>query len=262
MSSIPKKVSERFIKSVPKFQKALKAALSRDVNEADTVSIIQDILADVLNYRKYDEITSEFAIRNTYCDLAIKINEKIQFLIEVKSIGTKLKDDHLRQAVEYGANHGAQWVILTNGIDWDLYKIIFERPISHELVSSFNFLELNLRKKDEQELLFVISREGLNKSAREQYYERVQCINRYVISSLLLSEPVSNVLKKYLRKMSPGIKIDDSEIGEIIKNDIIKRDVLEDDEFPKIISRIKRLTKPAKKVKKPKIEVTTQTSKV
>lgn len=257
MSVIPKKVVERFTQRVPKFQKILKSAFSRDINESDTVMIIEDMLTDIFSYDKYEEITSEYAIRNTYCDLAIKINDKIQFLIEVKSIGTKLKDEHLRQAIDYGANHGAQWVLLTNSIDWQLYKIKFERPISHELVTSINFLELNPRKKDDQEILFVLTKEGLGKSAREQYYERVQCINRYVISGLILSDPILNTVKKYLKKLSEGIKIEDGEIEDIIKNEIIKRDVIDDEEFPKILSKMKKITRTtskSKKVKKQKTE--------
>jgi hypothetical protein len=42
--------------------------------------MIADFLADVLGYAKYTEITTEFAIRGTYCDLAIKMDEKLCFL--------------------------------------------------------------------------------------------------------------------------------------------------------------------------------------
>jgi hypothetical protein len=42
--------------------------------------LIADFLADVLGCAKYKEITTEFAIRGTYCDLAIKMDEKLCFL--------------------------------------------------------------------------------------------------------------------------------------------------------------------------------------
>ena len=73
MVNIPKKVSDRFIKIVPQFQKIISDAKLRDINESDTVSIIQDIFSEVFGYDKFTEITSEFAIRGTYCDLALKI---------------------------------------------------------------------------------------------------------------------------------------------------------------------------------------------
>jgi hypothetical protein len=92
-------------------------ARSRDVGESDTVLIATDFLADVLGYDKYSEITAEFVIRSTFCDLAIRTNGQLRFLIEVKAIGTDLKENHLRQAADYGANQGADWVLLTNGAE-------------------------------------------------------------------------------------------------------------------------------------------------
>jgi len=117
MAKIPKRVSERFVKSVAKFQKVLQVAKDRDVNESDTVSILTDVFSEVFGYDKYLEITREFAIRSTYCDLALKIDEKVQYLIEVKAIGIQLNESHMKQAIDYGANHGIEWIILTNGIE-------------------------------------------------------------------------------------------------------------------------------------------------
>ena len=50
------------------------------------------------------EVTSEYAIRGTYRDLAIKIDHALQGLIQIKAIGTELKVQHVKQAVDYTAN--------------------------------------------------------------------------------------------------------------------------------------------------------------
>ena len=160
MATVPKKVAERFAKGVRKFQRVLTSAKDRDINEADTMKIVTDMLEDVFGYDKYTEITSEYAIRGTYCDLAIKIDGEPKYLIEVKAIGLDLKDHHLRQAVNYGANHGIQWVILTNSIDWEIYRIRFEKPISHQLLCSLNFHELNLRTQEERTAFLSCARKG------------------------------------------------------------------------------------------------------
>jgi len=86
MASVPKKVAERLTAGIKRYQPILAAAKSRDVGEADTVTIIKDMLADVFGYDKYLEVTSEYSIRGTYCDLGIKIDGTLQTLIEVKSI--------------------------------------------------------------------------------------------------------------------------------------------------------------------------------
>ena len=101
MASVPKRVSERLAASIRRFQPILSAARSRDVGEADTVTIVKDMLAEVFGYDKYAEVTSEYAIRGTYCDLATKIDGVLQALIEVKAIGLELKDSHVKQAVDY-----------------------------------------------------------------------------------------------------------------------------------------------------------------
>lgn len=126
---IPKRATERITASLKKYQAILTEAHNRDISESDTVVIIADMLADLLGYRKYVEITTEFAIRGTFVDLAVKVGEEIRFLIEAKAIGTELKDAHVKQAVDYGANKGIEWVILTNGIVWRVYKIHFQQPI-------------------------------------------------------------------------------------------------------------------------------------
>jgi hypothetical protein len=144
---ITKKTEERIKNNLAKFQKVLAIAKDRDLNESDTVSIITDMLSEVFGYEKYIEITSELAIRGTYCDVAIKLNDKIEYLIECKAVGIDLKDNHLRQAIGYGANKGIQWIILTNGIEWQVHKLKFEQPIQCELVAKFNMNEISLKNE-------------------------------------------------------------------------------------------------------------------
>ncbi len=92
MAKIPAKVVERISVGIKRFQPILASAKARDVGESDTVTIIVDMLAEIFGYDKYSEITSEFAIRGTYCDLAIKLDGTLQTLIDVKAIGIELKE--------------------------------------------------------------------------------------------------------------------------------------------------------------------------
>lgn len=251
MASIPKKVLQRFSTEIPKFQKVLQVAKDRDVNESDTVAIITDILSAVFGYDKYLEITSEFLIRGTYCDLAIKLDDKIQFLIEAKAIGLDLKDNHIRQAIDYGANHGIQWVLLTNGLEWRLYSIRFEKPIDYDLVANFQFLSISPKLEKDQELVFMLAKEGLTRKAREEYYEKVKCVNRYTLSHLILSEPTINLLRRELRRFADGIKVDASEIDKILRNEVFKRDLFETEEAKAVAAKVCKMYK--KKNRSPKI---------
>jgi len=248
MATIPKKVRDRFIKNVSKFQRVLKKAKNRDVNESDTVNIINDLLEEVFGYDKYNEVTSEFVIRGTYCDLAIKLNNKTQYLIEAKAVGINLNDNHLRQSINYAANHGVPWVILTNGINWQIHRVIFKKPISHDLVADINFVELNPRTDKDQEFLYLIAKEGVQKNCREEYYEKIQNINKYILGNYLLSDPIILSLRRELRKFADGRKIETEELRDIIKNEVLKREIIDTEEGKKASSKVKRfLKKSAKK---------------
>ena len=255
MARIPKKVIDRFVKSMVKYQKVLKIAKDRDINESDTVAIIGDIFADVFGYDKYLEITSEFAIRSTYCDLALKVADKVQYLVEVKAIGIDLKEIHLKQIIDYGANHGVKWVVLTNGIDWMIYRIRFEQPINYDLVCSYDFLLLNPRDEKVQENLFILAKEALSKNAREDFYEKVQSVNRFVIGALILNDILLNTIRRELRKLSEGIRIDTTDVEQIVRNEVLKRDIVEGEDAEHAQARVNRFYKKsaprAKKKKQP-----------
>jgi len=243
---IPKKVTERLTKEIRKFQKVLKKARDRDVNESDTVTIVTDMLASVFGFDKYAEITSEQAIRGTYCDLAIKLDGKIEYLIEVKAIGLNLRESHLRQAINYGSNQGIPWVVLTNGIIWNIYKIKFERPVSYELVCTIDFMLLNPRKKEDQERVFLLCKKGITTDAIEEFHNHVRVVNRFMIGAVVLTEPILNVIRKELRRITPGLKVTNEEIESIIATELLKRDVVDGKSFENARKRVKKAAKKAK----------------
>ena len=207
MPPVPKKVADRMIEGLKKFQPILASAHDRDVNEANTVVIVTDMLSYIFGYDKYSEITAEHNIRGTFCDLAIVIETELRFIIEVKAIGMELKEAHVRQAIDYAANKGVDWAILTNGIIWRIYRVIFGKPIEQELVIEFSVNELNAKDPSDLETLFLIAREGLNKSALSEYQTQLQATNRFTLAATILSEPVLKVIRKALRQLSPDIGI-------------------------------------------------------
>ena len=255
---ITKKTEDRIKTAIPKFQKVLGIAKDRDLNESDTVSIITDMLAEVFGYDKYLEVTSELAIRGTYCDLAIKLGDKFQYLIECKAIGTDLKEAHLRQAIGYGANKGIQWIILTNGIDWQIYRLRFEQPIAWDLIARFDLSSISLKNERDLEKLIIVTKEGVEKGAREDLYEKTQCVNRFVAGALILSDAIVSVLKREFRKLSDGISVEDSEIVSLLRDGVLRRDLLDGEEAEAAMSKVSKHFKQTVKkstLKKPNQDV-------
>jgi predicted type IV restriction endonuclease len=253
MATIPNKVQLRLTSSLKKFQNVLKNAKVKDINESDTVAIVMDMLAEIFGYDKYSEITSELAVKRTFCDLAVKIDSKLRFLIEIKAIGLELKSDHIRQAVDYGSNQGVDWVILTNGVHWMIFKIIFGKPISNELVYEFDIILLNPKKESDFELLYYVCKESLSKSALEDYRLQKQALSKYYIGQVLITDPVLESIKKTIKKINPDVKITTEEIKDVLMLDVIKREVFDDEKSDDAKKKINKVFKTVIKKEPPLI---------
>lgn len=250
MTNVPKRVAERLVSGIKRYQPILAAARSRDIGEADTVTIVKDLLADVFGYDKYAELTSEYSIRGTFCDLATKIDGALQTLIEVKAIGLELKDHHVKQAIDYAANQGVDWVLLTNGMQWRVYHVIFAKPIGQELIVDIDFCRLSPRSRSDIETLYLWCKEGWQKSVLGEYRDLRQALSRFSVAAVLQSDPVVSVIRRELRRLSPDIRIDVEEVESVLVNEVLKRDVLEGDEAMDAQRRLTRAANRHLKAKK------------
>lgn len=225
-SKIPKKVRDRLVAGLRRYQPIVRRLKERDISEADTVTVIKDMLSDIFGYDKYTELTSEHQIRGTFCDLAIKVGEKIHYLAEVKSAGTSLSDNHLRQAVNYGAHHGIEWVLLTNAITWKVYRIKFAKPLGWDEVYCFDMGEISSRSEDDLSKLYMLSRASAATDVLQAYHQQAQILNRYVIAEILQSDAMLGSLRKEFRRlfdMKPTVE----ELRGMLVTDVIKRDTLD-----------------------------------
>lgn len=252
MTVVPKKVAERLVAGIKRYQPILAAAKARDVGEADTVTIIKDMLTDIFGYDKYTELTSEFAIRGTYCDLATKIDGALQTLIEVKAIGLDLKDQHVKQAIDYAANQGVDWVLLTNGNCWRVYHLTFAKPIEQELVVDIDFSALTTRSERDIEMLYLWCKEGWQRSVLGEYHTQRQALSRFFIGAMLQTDPVLDVLRRELRRVSPDVRIDTTQIKSVLLAEVIKREVIEGEKADEARKKIARAAAKAMKSAAPK----------
>lgn len=245
--ALSKKVTERITTNLKRFQTILSEAKNRDISESDTVVILGDMLAELLGYKKYVEITTEFAIRGTYVDLAVKVGEDVRFLIEAKAINVDLKDNHVKQAIDYGANHGIEWVVLTNGAVWQVYKIHFKQPIDKSLIFEVDLLNTSAKNAQLLECFGTLSREGFTQSSMTAFFQQQQATSKYSLGVLFTTENVLAALKKELKKISPSLKVDDAFLRHTIQNDVLKRELVDSEEANAAAETIKKACKPAPK---------------
>jgi hypothetical protein len=243
------KVATRIATEVKRYQSVLSAIQKKDISEADTVTVINDILADVCGYDKYHEVTSQYAIRGTFVDLAVRVDDDIRFLIEVKAIGIELKDIHVKQAIDYAANEGIEWVVLTNGATWRVYKVHFGQPIEKILVCEVDLIVLSPKSDEILECFGNLSREGFSKGTMADLLHQKQVTNKFTIAALLISDDVLDDLRKEVRRLGSGIKVDVEYLRTLLTNEIIKRDLIDSEEAKAAAQNVKRLQRAASRKK-------------
>ncbi len=245
---IPKKVQDRLLAGLRRYQPIVRKLAARDISEADTVTVIKDMLSDLFGYDKYVELTSEQQIRGTFCDLAIQVDGKVHYLCEVKSAGTTLNDNHLRQAVNYGAHQGIEWILLSNGIVWKVYRIKFAQPVDWEEVYCFDMGTLS-RSSEDLAKLYMLCRESIASDALEDFHRQAQIINRFVIAELLMGDAVIGSLKKEFKRLFGGLKTNDESLRILLANEVIKRDAIDGDPAKAAKAMVKKASASAARKK-------------
>ena len=133
--------------------------------------------------------------------------------------------------------------MLTNGVDWEIYKIRFEKPINYDLVCSFNFAELNSKKQEDQDKVFLLCREGIEKAAIEEFHDHVQSVNRFMVGAIVQSDPVISVIRRELRRIADGVKVTEEEIQTILYAEGLKRDIVQGEHAEEAVTRVKKAQK-------------------
>jgi hypothetical protein len=256
--AVPNRVRDRVMAGLKRMVPVIIQQKARDVSEADTVTLVKDLLNEVFGYDKYAELTSEHSIRGTFCDLAVRIEDKLVQLIEVKAVGSALEDRHVKQAVDYASNQGIEWVILTNGSVWRLYQVIFAKPIDKRLLCELDITSTDPKKEDCLECLYLFTKEGFTKGAHLELRDRQDATSRYLLAALLLhNDSVIGTVRRELRKVV-DVLVDDEQIAKVLREEVVKRDTLEGSEAEAAARRVNRVEGRGQRraAEKPTLELT------
>jgi hypothetical protein len=249
--AISKRSVERAISGLKRLLPIIDQQKTRDVSEADTVTVVKDVMADVFGFDKYTDLTSEHAIRGTYCDLSVSVDGKAAELVEVKSAGTTLDDRHVKQAVDYAANEGIEWVVLTNGSVWRLYQVLFAKPIDKRMLLEVDLTTLDLRRDDSTDCLAPFMKEGFAKGVQEELRDRQDATSRYLLSALILNnETVVAAIRRELRRVVDVLVADD-EIIKVLRDEVIKRETTDGQEAESAVRRVNRVASRSSRTKSP-----------
>lgn len=206
-------------KGLKKYIPIFRRTHEQGINEAETSLRISKFFEEVLGYDVFEEISKEHMIKDRYVDYAIKLNGKVQFLIEVKQAGIKLKERHIEQASNYAANSGISWVLLTNGRYWLLYHLTFDEGIQSDLIWSVDVLEDN--PKAAATKIALLHKKSISKNKLEDYLVKVETLSPKSIVQAIFHEDTLKVIGRHLKKMS-GVRVDEQDLVDNIKKMLSK----------------------------------------
>jgi len=211
---------DRIRATIRKFSKPLADLVARDANEADTRMFITDFLSDALGYDKFNDLATEYRVRGEFADYGLRIDKQLVAFVESKRATTKLTTKHLHQVQLYAVNEGVEWVILTNGAEWEVYHITGGLPVVVDLAFSVNLLgpEPQGQKTD---LMFYISREALKKRLIDELWQAKAATSPKVLASAILSEKILKELRLEVRRVT-GHNADEAELARLLKETVIR----------------------------------------
>lgn len=225
--SVPKWESEarqRIRDAVKKFSKPLADLVARDANEGDTRLLVTDFLCYGLGYDKYEDLTTEYEVKGDFADYGVRIDKQLVAFIEVKRCATALNVKHLRQVQMYAVNEGVEWLVLTNGVVWQVWHLTGGLPVELDLALEVNLLgdESPVQKANQ---LYYLSRDSLKRRQIDELWKARRATSPRSLAAVLTSDVVLEAIRKELRRRS-GHNVDVQEVARLLRDTVLRPECL------------------------------------
>lgn len=219
MASANNSTKTKFLQKLLTYRKTYLSKKYETLDESATRLMINYFLTEVLGYIQIEDVKTEYAIKGTYADYVIQLNRKKPMVVEVKSIALDLNENHLRQALGYAANEGVDWILLTNGRQIELYRVLFTKPINVKKTLSINLADINEIKAN-VDYIYLLSKKAVLAKELENYWTRFTALEPINLAKLLYSEEIIKNLRKQL-KSKTGIAFTEEDIVNSIYDIIV-----------------------------------------
>lgn len=216
---------DRLRKIVRRIAKPLAEAISRDANEADTRMLITDILREGLGYSEYGDLSAEHPVRGEFADYGLRIDQQLVAFVEMKRATTKLGLRHLRQVELYAMHEGIEWVVLTNGADWQVYHLTAGMPIVVDLAFNINLIDDKLSPAQKVDKLFYLSKESIKRRQIDDLWRMQAATSPRQLVAALLSEPVLVSLHRELWRRTHE-RVDEKELAKLLRDRVFRPESL------------------------------------
>lgn len=225
--SIPRATLNR----LKRYAQAFQDARSHGENESNTVMYLVKFFEDVLGYDSLKgQISKELAIRDRYCDIALKPDGNVRVLVEAKAASVMtLRDKHIEQAENYASRAGIPWALLTNGIEWRLYHLTFSESegIAHEVAFAMNLVDdLGVSPDAVWRNLSLLQPDAVTKGALDAYWVQKKALRPAAVVRVLFSSGVLRRVRRELNREAPA-RLDLQDVFNSLRDVLSKEALLE-----------------------------------
>ncbi|MCL5943183.1 MAG: type I restriction enzyme HsdR N-terminal domain-containing protein [Actinobacteria bacterium] len=215
---------ERVKAGIRRFSKPLAELVARDANEGDTRLLVTDFLCEVLGYDKYTDLTTEYRVRGEFADFGLRVEKQLVAFVEVKRVTTKLGTKHLRQVQNYALNEGVEWVVLTNGAQWQVYHITAAVPVLTEIAFEVDILA-DGGPSDKAAKLFYLTQESLKRRQIDELWRARRATSPDSLANVLRSEKVVDAIRRELWRQT-GHRATAEAIVDLLEQTVLRPECL------------------------------------
>ncbi len=147
-------------------------------NEEETRRWCVDLLRSALGYKDAD-LETEASALGQRIDIAVKHEGRIIMVIECKAATVDLTDKAVVQAANYASSVGADWVCVTNGHNWMLFKVTTLPGSEPDIAMIFDvgILDDDGLSKTDAQMLYLLTKTSLLSGETMQAFHNESCMS-------------------------------------------------------------------------------------
>jgi len=178
-----------------------------------------------LGYDQSKNIKTEVKVLGQSADIVLHQNDQVFLVIECKNTKSHLRSQVRDQAARYAMNLTAEWVVITNGLIWRLYRVIPQPGTDPKFIEIFDvaLLDEDGVSEEDAENLYLLSPRAVFGGDLEKKSHEVACTNKKRILKALESERVIKALKtqlstSYKDEYEVNVKLDEETVSDSLQD--------------------------------------------
>jgi len=198
---------------------------ARNSSEEDIRIWCCNALVHALGYDQSKNIKTEVKVLGQSADIVLHQNDQVFLVIECKNTKSHLRSQVRDQAAGYAMNFSAEWIVITNGLIWKLYRVIPQPGKDPKFIEVFDvaLLDEDGVSEEDAENLYLISPRAVFCGDLEKKSHEVACTSKKRILRALESERVVKALKtqlatSYKDEYNVNVKLDEQMVSDSIQD--------------------------------------------